>query len=146
MPSLFQLAKEKDPKINRCDRVSHAEDAHRGGLVDELDLDAPWRRSALLRNRLKQEHAHVICLRCGRWKNFRRALQRLRKQIESHFDFRYCLRAPKWGGCAHCQTPRAREVEELRMLTLGAEKACGRARAPRAGRGAVRCHLNPGPL
>jgi hypothetical protein len=32
------------------------------------------------------------------------------------------------GYCAHCQTLRAREVEELRILTLGAEK---QAAAPR---------------
>jgi hypothetical protein len=35
------------------------------------------------------------------------------------------------GYCAHCQTLRAREVEELRMLTLGGEKPAAAARAPR---------------
>jgi Fur family ferric uptake transcriptional regulator len=81
--------------------------------------------------RLKQEHAHVICLRCGKVEEFfGEPLQRLRKQIESHFGFQVLLARTEVGGyCAHCQTLRAREVEELRMLSLGAEKPA--ARAPR---------------
>ena len=50
---------------------------------------------------------------------------------ESHFGFKIVLARTEVGGyCAHCQTLRAREVEELRMLTLGAAKPAA-ARAPR---------------
>jgi hypothetical protein len=35
------------------------------------------------------------------------------------------------GYCAHCQTLRAREVEDLRRLTLDASKPAVVARAPR---------------
>ena len=68
--------------------------------------------------RLKQEHAHVICLRCGKVEEFfGEPLQRLRKQIESHFGFQVLLARTEVGGyCAHCQTLRAREVEELRSM------------------------------
>jgi Fur family ferric uptake transcriptional regulator len=63
---------------------------------------------------------------------FGEPLQRLRKQIESHFGFQVLLARTEVGGyCAHCQTLRAREVEELRMLTLGAAKLALAARAPR---------------
>ena len=42
--------------------------------------------------RMKQEHAHVICLRCGKVEEFfGEPLQRLRKQIESHFGFQILL-------------------------------------------------------
>ena len=62
---------------------------------------------------------------------FGEPLQRLRKQIESHFGFQVLLARTEVGGyCAHCQTLRAREVEELRMLTLGAAKPAVAARAP----------------
>ena len=56
--------------------------------------------------RLKQEHAHVICLRCGKVEEFfGEPLQRLRKQIESHFGFQVLLARTEVGGyCAHCQT------------------------------------------
>jgi Fur family ferric uptake transcriptional regulator len=101
-----------------------------GGLVDELDLMHYGGDQHYYETRLKQEHAHVICLRCGKVEEFfGEPLQRLRKQIESHFGFQVLLARTEVGGyCAHCQTLRAREVEELRLLTLGAEKA---AAAPR---------------
>jgi Fur family ferric uptake transcriptional regulator len=63
---------------------------------------------------------------------FGEPLQRLRKQIESHFGFQVLLARTEVGGyCAHCQTLRAREVEELRLLTLGTEKPAEAARTPR---------------
>ena len=67
----------------------------------------------------------MICLRCGKVEEFfGEPLQRLRKQIESHFGFQVLLARTEVGGdCAHCQTLRAREVEELRTLTLSTEKA-----------------------
>jgi len=43
----------------------------------------------------------VICLRCGKVEEFfGEPLQRLRKQIESHFGFRSCWRAPRWADTA----------------------------------------------
>ena len=67
---------------------------------------------------MKQEHAHVICLRCGRVEEFfGEPLQRLRRQIESHFGFQILLARTEVGGyCAHCQTLRARELEQLRQI------------------------------
>jgi Fur family ferric uptake transcriptional regulator len=83
--------------------------------------------------RLKQEHAHVVCLRCGKVEEFfGEPLQRLRKQIESHFGFQVLLARTEVGGyCAHCQSLRAREVEDLRRAAEAPP-----ARAPRAARAA----------
>jgi len=66
--------------------------------------------------RTKQEHAHVICLRCGRVEEFfGEPLQRLRRQIEAHFGFQIVLARTEVGGyCSHCQVLRAREIEEAR--------------------------------
>jgi Fur family ferric uptake transcriptional regulator len=85
--------------------------------------------------RLKQEHAHVICLRCGKVEEFfGEPLQRLRKQIESHFGFQVLLARTEVGGyCAHCQTLRAREVEVLRNQPPEQSKpAATRAKSRRA--------------
>ena len=115
---LYQLAKEKDPKINRVTVYRTLKMLKTGGLVDELDLMHYGGDQHYYETRLKQEHAHAICLRCGRVEEFfGEPLQRLRKQIESHFGFQVLLARTEVGGyCAHCQTLRAREVEELRSL------------------------------
>src|SRR5260370_41177151 len=87
--------------------------------------------------RLKQEHAHVICLRCGKVEEFfGEPLQRLRKQIESHFGFQVLLARTEVGGyCPHCHTPRASEGGGLRTLTLVAYEPAARAPSRTARRG-----------
>jgi Fur family ferric uptake transcriptional regulator len=64
--------------------------------------------------RMKQEHAHVICLRCGRVEEFfGEPLQKLRRQVESHFGFQIVLARTEIGGyCAHCQVLRENEVKQ----------------------------------
>jgi Fur family ferric uptake transcriptional regulator len=113
---LYQMAKEKDPKLNRVTVYRTLKMLKAGGLVDELDLMHYGGDQHYYETRLKQEHAHVICLRCGKVEEFfGEPLQRLRKQIESHFGFQVLLARTEVGGyCAHCQTLRAREVEEVR--------------------------------
>jgi len=85
-----------------------------GGLVDELDLMHHAGDQHYYETRLKQEHAHVICLRCGRIEEFfGEPLQELRDQIESHFGFQIVLARTEVGGyCSHCQALRAREMAE----------------------------------
>jgi len=113
---LYQMAKEKDAKLNRVTVYRTLKMLKEGGLVDELDLMHYGGDQHYYETRMKQEHAHVICLRCGKVEEFfGEPLQRLRKQIETHFGFQVLLARTEVGGyCAHCQTLRAREVEELR--------------------------------
>src|SRR5438132_8767729 len=115
---LYQMAKEKDPKLNRVTVYRTLKILKNGGLVDELDLMHYGGDQHYYETRLKQEHAHVICLRCGKVEEFfGEPLQRLRKQIESHFGFQILLARTEVGGyCSHCQSLRAREVEEVRHL------------------------------
>jgi Fur family ferric uptake transcriptional regulator len=114
---LFQLAKEKDPKLNRVTVYRTLKMLKTGGLVDELDLMHHEGDQHYYETRLKQEHAHVICLRCGKVEEFfGEPLQRLRKQIESHFGFQILLARTEVGGyCAHCQSMRALELEQARQ-------------------------------
>ena len=120
---LYQLAKAKDPKLNRVTVYRTLKLLKEGGLVDELDLMHQAGEQHFYETRRKQEHAHVICLGCGKVEEFfGEPLQRLRKQIESHFGFQVLLARTEVGGyCAHCQTLRAREVEEIRAA-VEAEK------------------------
>ena len=89
---LYELAREKDPKLNRVTVYRTLKLLKAGGLVDELDLMHHDGDQHYYETRLKQEHAHVICLRCGKVEEFfGDPLQRLRRQIEAHFGFQIVL-------------------------------------------------------
>jgi len=109
---LYQLARERDPKINRVTVYRTLKLLKAGGLVDELDLMHHDGDQHYYETRLKQEHAHVICLRCGKIEEFfGDLLQQMRDQIESHFGFKIVLARTEVGGyCSHCQVLRAKEI------------------------------------
>jgi Fur family ferric uptake transcriptional regulator len=109
---LYQLAREKDPKLNRVTVYRTLKLLKAGGLVDELDLMHHDGDQHYYETRLKQEHAHVICLRCGKIEEFFGDLLReMRDQIESHFGFKIVLARTEVGGyCSHCQALRAKEM------------------------------------
>lgn len=111
---LYQMAKERDPKLNRVTVYRTLKLLKMGGLVDELDLMHQAGEQHFYETRRKQEHAHVICLACGKVEEFfGEPLQKLRRQIESHFGFQVVLARTEVGGyCSHCQSLRARELEE----------------------------------
>jgi Fur family ferric uptake transcriptional regulator len=109
---LFKLAREKDPKLNRVTVYRTLKLLKAGGLVDELDLMHHDGDQHYYETRLKQEHAHVICLRCGKIEEFfGDLLQQMREQIESHFGFEIVLARTEVGGyCSHCQVLRGKEL------------------------------------
>src|SRR5271165_6396511 len=111
---LFRLAKEQDPKLNRVTVYRTLKLLKLGGLVDELDLMHHAGDQHYYETRLKQEHAHVIRLRCGKIEEFfGDPLQAIRDQIANHFGFQVVLARTEVGGyCSHCQVLRAREMEE----------------------------------
>ena len=110
---LYQLARERDPKLNRVTVYRTLKMLKASGLVDELDLMHYGGDQHYYETRLKQEHAHVICLRCGKVEEFfGDPLQKIRKQIEAHFAFQIVMVRTEVGGyCVHCQALRAREIE-----------------------------------
>jgi Fur family ferric uptake transcriptional regulator len=129
---LCQMAKEVDPKLNRVTVYRTLKMLKQGGLVDELDLLHKDGDQHYYETRMKQEHAHVICLRCGKVEEFfGEPLQRLRKQIEAHFGFEIVLARTEVGGyCSHCQVLRSQEMEEA-AEAHAATAIEGRPRSPR---------------
>ncbi len=111
---LFRMAKEKDPKLNRVTVYRTLKLLKEGGLVDELDLMHFSGDQHFYETRTKQEHAHVICLRCGKVEEFfGDPLQRLRRQIESVLGFQILIARTEVGGyCAHCQVLRTQEMQQ----------------------------------
>src|SRR3954452_11782480 len=118
--SLYHLAREKDAKLNRVTVYRTLKLLKEGGLVDELDLMHQAGEQHYYETRRKQEHAHVICLSCGKVEEFfGEPLQRLRRQIETHFGFQIVLARTEVGGyCSHCQMLRAREMKEAADAAL----------------------------
>lgn len=125
--SLFQLAQEKDSKLNRVTVYRTLKLLKQEGLVDELDLMHYGGDQHYYETRMKQEHAHIICLRCGKVEEFfGEPLQKLRRQIEGDFGFQILLARTEIGGyCSHCQVLRSREVEQA---TAGSVKSKPRVR------------------
>ena len=114
--NLYKQARQRDPKLNRVTVYRTLKLLKNGGLVDELDLMHWEGDQHYYETRRKQEHAHVICLRCGKVEEFfGDPLQRLRKQVESHLGFQILIARTEIGGyCAHCQVIRQQQIEEAR--------------------------------
>jgi Fur family ferric uptake transcriptional regulator len=112
---LCQMAKERDPKLNRVTVYRTLKMLKQGGLIDELDLAHIEGEKHYYETRLKQEHAHIICLRCGRVEEFfGEPLQSLRTQVASQFGFEIVFARTEVGGyCSHCQALRAQEKARL---------------------------------
>jgi Fur family ferric uptake transcriptional regulator len=124
--SLYQMAHARDPKLNRVTVYRTLKMLKEGGLVDELDLMHYGGDQHYYETRLKQEHAHVVCLRCGKVEEFfGEPLSRLRRQVETHFGFQILVARTEIGGyCPHCQALRAKEVMDA---AAGAELPTRRA-------------------
>ena len=111
---LYQLAREQDPKLNRVTVYRTLKLLKEEGLVDELDLMHQAGEQHFYETRQKQEHAHIICLTCGKVEEyFGEPLRKLRREIESTFGFQIVLTRTEVGGyCPHCQARRAEELKK----------------------------------
>jgi Fe2+ or Zn2+ uptake regulation protein len=106
--SLFQMAKEKDPKLNRVTVYRTLKMLKAGGLVDELDLMHYGGDQHYYETRLKQEHAHVICLRCGKVRNFSgNRCSGCANRSRRTSAFRSCWRGRKWVAIVRIANPCA---------------------------------------
>jgi Fur family transcriptional regulator, ferric uptake regulator len=110
--TLYQMAIEKDPKLNRVTVYRTLKLLKKGGLIDELDLMHVEGDQHYYESRLKQEHAHLICLRCGKVEEFfGEPLQKMRKQVEDNLGFKIVTARTEMGGyCPDCQSQIAREA------------------------------------
>ena len=116
--TLCQLAQEKDPKLNRVTVYRTLKLLKMSGLIDELDLMHVGGDQHYYETRLKQEHAHLVCLRCGKVEEFfGEPLQKMRKQIESNLGFQIVSARTEMGGyCPDCQALRAQEKNSAELL------------------------------
>lgn len=110
--SLYHMAREQDPKLNRVTVYRTLKLLKEEGLVDELDLLHFGGDQHYYETRMKREHAHIVCLQCGKVDEFfGEQLQQMRSQIETTFGFEIILTRTEIGGyCADCQRNREQEM------------------------------------
>lgn len=110
--TLYTLARARDPKLNRVTVYRTLKMLKESGLVDELDLLHKDGDQHYYETRMKREHAHIICLRCGKVEEyFGEPLTKLRKEVEEMFGFQILLARTEVGGyCSHCQAMREGEM------------------------------------
>jgi len=110
---LYELAIQRDPKLNRVTVYRTIKTLKDAGLIDELDLMHWDGDQHYYETRTKQEHAHVVCLRCGKVQEFfGPSLPRLRRQVELTLQFQVLTARTELGGyCTECQALRAKGAE-----------------------------------
>ena len=119
--TLYLMAHEQDAKLNRVTVYRTLRMLKESGLVDELDLAHFEGEKHYYETRMKQEHAHVICLRCGRVEEFfGEPLKALRSQVESQFGFEIAFARTEVGGyCSHCQALRSQKATAVEGAERG---------------------------
>ena len=110
---LYELAKKRDPKINRVTVYRTLKVLKQEGLIDELDLLHVEGEQHYYETRLKREHAHVVCLRCGGVQEFfGEPVFDMKRQIEESLGFKIEIARTEIGGyCADCQSISLTEKE-----------------------------------
>lgn len=134
---LYELAKKTHPKINRVTVYRTLKLLKQQGLIDELDLMHFEGEQHYYETRLKQEHAHIVCLRCGSVQEFFGApLRQLNEQVASDFGFHILVTRTEVGGyCADCRNAEPAEDSQAAAagkLPVAAPKARAGRRPKRA--------------
>ncbi len=118
---LYELAKQRDPKINRVTVYRTLKILKQENLIDELDLLHVEGDQHYYETRLKREHAHVVCLRCGCVQEyFGEPLETMKEQVARNFGFQIELARTEIGGyCADCQSILAMENDQAEPVSTG---------------------------
>jgi len=133
---LYELAKKRDARINRVTVYRTLKILKQEGLIDELDLLHHEGDQHYYETRLKREHAHIVCLRCGSVQEyFGEPLRMLKEQIESDFGFQIALARTEVGGyCADCQASAELEKQAAESLSPAARLESDSPQRARAAR------------
>lgn len=112
--TLYNLARQKDAKLNRVTVYRTLKMLKESGLVDELDLLHKDGDQHYYETKMKREHAHIICLDCGKVEEyFGEPLSKMRKEVEDSLGFAVAVMRTEIGGyCSHCQAMRENKKDK----------------------------------
>ena len=102
--SLWKLALERDPKIDRATVYRTIELLKRLGLIDELDLMHLNGEKHYYEVKTQKDHLHLACFHCGQIEELDSpTFQRLKREIAAQKDFEiHVLRLEVGGLCRRC--------------------------------------------
>ena len=106
--SLLQLARKRDPNIDRATVYRTLEMLKRAGLIDELDLMHLNGEKHYYEVKTQKDHLHLACFGCGEIVEFASpAFERLKQEIgaKNQFDIQV-MRLEVGGLCKQCATER----------------------------------------
>jgi Fur family ferric uptake transcriptional regulator len=112
--ALLNLAREREPSIDRATVYRTIELLKRLRLVDELDLMHLEGEKHYYEVRTKQDHVHLACFRCGRIEEFSSSLfERLKTEISEQSGFKIKVTRLEVGGtCGACAAEEERSGTE----------------------------------
>lgn len=123
--SLLELARQREPSIDRATVYRTIELLKKLRLIDELDLMHLEGEKHFYEVKTKSEHIHLACFSCGRIEEFSSPLfERLKAEISEQAGFAIRVTRLEVGGaCRACATPnddtstRQEEAEAATSLT-----------------------------
>jgi Fur family ferric uptake transcriptional regulator len=102
--SLLELARKRDPKIDRATVYRTIELLKRLGMIDELDLMHLNGEKHYYEVKTKKDHLHLACFECGEIEELvSPTFERLKREIAEEKDFEIQVMRLEVGGlCKRC--------------------------------------------
>jgi Fur family transcriptional regulator, ferric uptake regulator len=107
--TLLELARQKDPHVDRSTVYRTIGMLKRRGLIDELDLMHIEGEKHYYEVKTNHDHCHMACFDCGAVMEYTSAsFEKLKEEIarRSHFEIR-AIRLEVGGVCEKCRARRA---------------------------------------
>lgn len=102
---LLEIAKKRDPEIDRATVYRTIGMLKKHGLIDELDLMHIEGEKHYYEAKTNKDHCHMACFRCGAIMEYASpAFERLKKEIADEADFLIrVVRLEVGGFCKRCR-------------------------------------------
>ena len=115
--SLLELARKKEPNIDRATVYRTIELLKKLRLIDELDLMHMQGEKHYYEAKTRRDHVHLACFQCGRIEEFSSVLyEQLKTEIAAHAGFELRVARLEIGG--RCRSCRGQGIEASRRELL----------------------------
>ena len=109
---LLQIAKERDPRIDRATVYRTIALLKGSGLIDELDLMHLDGEKHYYEAKTSRDHCHMACFGCGAIMEYASSIfERLKSEMSRQGDFQiHVMRLEVGGYCKRCRKIRGRDA------------------------------------
>jgi Fur family transcriptional regulator, ferric uptake regulator len=111
--SLLELARKRDPKIDRATVYRTLELLKRLGMIDELDLMHLNGEKHYYEVKTQKDHLHLACFACGEIEEFASpTFEMLKREIGATNDFEIQVMRLEVGGlCSACAAKKKKQLQ-----------------------------------